>query len=253
MSVELHPFILPIFIVKENKSMPNAAPFTLEEFCGTGFIMAPKLLITCWHCLKNVLPSDYHYGVGMKKPDGKYGLILLENIEQDRNGTDLATSNLAYNSETPLKLSKSEILMANDIWTYGYPLTDKRTNESGFNDFQLNGRFMKGYVTRSFFFRNSKEYKEIKSYELNFIVPEGISGAPLIKQDTMEVVGVIYGVNEVAVIDQFASIDAKTGERKPEIQRLMQFGLAHYTETLHNLSGKATGGKLLKEFIGVAM
>ena len=94
MSVELHSFILPIFIVKENKSMPNAAPFTLEEFCGTGFIMAPKLLITCWYCLKNVLPSDYHYGVGVKKPDGKYGLILLENIEQDRNGTDLATSNL---------------------------------------------------------------------------------------------------------------------------------------------------------------
>jgi hypothetical protein len=86
------------------------------------------------------------------------------------------------------------------------------------------------------------------SYELDMPAPEGLSGSPLLSGDDM-VIGVVYGNNEVATIDQFSSIDPTTGERQPEIQRVVSFALAYHTDALSNLTGKATHGVALKEYL----
>jgi hypothetical protein len=63
-----------------------------------------------------------------------------------------------------------------------------------------------------------------------------------------EVAGVIYGRSESGVIDEFASIDPETGERRPEVQRLVSFAAAHYPETLAALRGPATNERPLSEY-----
>jgi hypothetical protein len=79
--------------------------------------------------------------------------------------------------------------------------------------------------------------------------PGGLSGAPLLKKPSHEVVGVIYGDHDVGTIDQLARIDPATGERTPEVQRVVTFALAHFTETIKNLQGVATDSLPLAEYL----
>jgi len=99
------------------------------------------------------------------------------------------------------------------------------------------------------FYHEHQTYGRIPSYELDMPTPAGLSGAPLVKVGSPEVIGVIYGSNDVATIEQEASVNPQTGKREPEIQRIISFGLAHYTETLRNLQGIATGGLPLHQYI----
>ena len=67
--------------------------------------------------------------------------------------------------------------------------------------FLLAGRYLQGYVTRSFAYEH-QEFGRITSYELDMPAPTGLSGAPLLKVGTMEVYGVIYGSHSVETIEQ---------------------------------------------------
>ena len=89
------------------------------------------------------------------------------------------------------------------------------------------------------------------SYELDMPTPEGLSGAPLVIVGTKKVIGVIYGTHDVGLIEHFRRTDPETGEREAEIQRVVSFGLAHYTDTLRNASATVTEGKSLAEFLEV--
>jgi hypothetical protein len=243
MAVDLSKGILPIFIVQPGP------PEKLLDFCGTGFLIADGVLITCWHVLKAELPDGHHYGVALKDgTETKSEVFYLANIQQDLNGSDLATANVNLNASIGLTLAKDDISLGADIWTFGYPLTDVKSLREGHRFFQLNPRLMRGYMMRTFN-NDHPEYRSVFSYELNIPAPQGISGAPLVKHDSTEVVGVIYGNNDVGVIEEFAHIDEKTGKRHPELQRIVSFGLAHHLNNLAALNGAATNDLPLSEYI----
>jgi hypothetical protein len=148
-----------------------------------------------------------------------------------------------------LVLSRMPTLRGENVESYGYPLMPPPVTdpETGRLVFDLTGpRLLKGYVMRNFEYRPPGR-SGVASSELDMPAPEGLSGAPMVRADTAEVLGVIYGVNEVAKIDSLAYVDERTGERRPEIQRLVTFGLAHYTEPLWQASGPATDGRPLQE------
>lgn len=79
--------------------------------------------------------------------------------------------------------------------------------------------------------------------------PAGLSGAPLMLDPGNQVIGVIYGENDVGTIEELATIDPETQERKPEVVRVVSFALAHFTSTLHALRGPATEDKPLVEYL----
>lgn len=77
--------------------------------------------------------------------------------------------------------------------------------------------------------------------------PEGLSGAPLMTL-AGEVLGVVYGTVETASIAEWASVDEE-GKRTPEVQRIVSFAVAHHTDSLLSLSGAATSGRTLREYL----
>jgi hypothetical protein len=79
--------------------------------------------------------------------------------------------------------------------------------------------------------------------------PAGLSGAPLFKVGTLQVVGMVYGTNEVGQIVEWGSKDPNTGERRPDVERIQAFGLAHQEFTLHRVRGPASENKRLGELV----
>ena len=60
--------------------------------------------------------------------------------------------------------------------------------------------------------------------------------------------GVLFGNNEVAIAEHLTEVDA-FGNRTPETQRIISFGLAHHTSVLLKLAGSATGNKALADIV----
>jgi hypothetical protein len=232
--------VLAIFVIKRDSGEPI-------YFCGTGFVIAPSILITCAHCVNADLPQDHVYGVLIQEED-RWISKLLVNIEKDPSGCDLATANVDLAPSIPWILPQNDLLYGEDVFTFGYPLLDKKRLDSGMIQFQVSGRYLQGYVTRPFYFDLLKDQR-IKSYELDMPAPAGISGAPLIGIRSHKIYGVIYGANDVGTVAELSYLDEETGQLVPEKQRILSFGLAHHTDSLRHLRGSATRGLSLSEFM----
>lgn len=234
--------ILPIFLA------PRKEPCEPVSFQGTGFIIARNVLVTCWHIVSSSPPDDHEYAAIIEIQPGSYKAFFLNNLEQDANGSDLATANIGLGPVLGLTLGRNSLALGTDVCTFGYPLTDLRQRPGGGRQFVLNPRYLQGYVTRKFHYEH-RLFGSVPSYELDMLTPLGLSGAPVIKVNTKEVFGVVYGSHDVATIEEVARIDPETGKREPEVQRLVSFSLAHYTETLRNLRSTATRGLSLADFL----
>ena len=87
-----------------------------------------------------------------------------------------------------------------------------------------------------------------RSYEMGMAAHRGLSGAPLLELRSKRVVGVVYGNNDYEQIEEFATIDPESQERRPEVRRILSYGLAHHTTTLKSLTGPATDNRPLYEY-----
>ena len=80
--------------------------------------------------------------------------------------------------------------------------------------------------------------------------PRGLSGAPLIRLGTADVVGVIYGDHGVESEDRYFTLPSEGGAPQPEKNQvvLTSFALAHDLDTVRSLTGGATEGKTLAAY-----
>ncbi len=127
-------------------------------------------------------------------------MFPLFNIQQDSNNTDLATANVSILPEADLILAEKDVYEGTDVHSFGYPLMDFQLNEETKERVPaIDFRLLKGYVTRNFW-RIDPTFGRGNAYELDMPAPGGLSGSPLFKVGSREVIGVVFGHNDVALI-----------------------------------------------------
>lgn len=225
--------VLPIFVVEGEATV---------GFCGSGFLFAKGIFVTCWHCVKNLTPGRRHVVAALMGDD--CSLVDLKNLEQDAAGTDLAIGVVDVQPRLELVIARaSYILMGDDVWAFGYPYTDQQPSDTGGYDFTMNGRILRGYVTRTFSY-DHPDGQSVDSYELDMPVPSGMSGAPLVLRGGIEVAGVLFGMQDVELVD------AQSGPvKRYQTTRVVAFGLAHTAASLRRASTRATNGLPLADFL----
>lgn len=235
--------ILPIVSVAGTEGVDCTGAF------GTGFLIAPNLLITCWHCVRKQLPDGQRYAVPLQN-DGsdEWRAYLLFDIERDRNDADLATAKIDLLPRLRFSLATKELGQGEDVWSFGYPLPSWRETGPGQQQLVLPRRLLKGYVMRSFLYQHPA-FGGVASYELDMPTPQGLSGGPLVRVDSKDVHGVVFGSHDVETIEELASVDPTTGHRTPEVQRKTSFGLALHTSILCELRTGATNDLPLSRFL----
>lgn len=226
--------VLPIFV---------AEGITTQRFCGTGFLLGRGLFITCWHCISAQNSGSQRYVVGVPAgTEEECALLDLTDLERDEGSADLAIGMVEAEPTLQLVLGSGPyVLMGHDVWSFGYPYTDQKPSSIGGYDFTLNGRILRGYVTRTFPYDHPVA-GSVDSYELDMPAPSGMSGAPLIlKGNKNEVAGVIFGFHDVETIDE--SIE------QASVKRVVSFSLAHTADTLRGIRSRATKGNPLSQFL----
>jgi hypothetical protein len=182
---------------------------------------------------------------GSRRP---YGIAVLEDIEKDPSGLDLATARLPFSSML-LNLADEGLRLADHIFTYGYPLTEDLPHPVSGRSISLDPRYLEGYNTYTSM-NDVPDYGPTPSYELDMPALQALSGAPVVKEGSGgQVAGVVYGTKDTGTVEEFSRVDEATGERIPELHRITTFAVAHYFDSLYNLRGRATDNVPLGEYL----
>jgi len=222
--------ILPILT-----SSLRALPFPAETFEGTGFLLSDGFLVTCWHCIATDPPPGHFYRASRGSEEAGYRASPIG--FKERLGKDVAWARVNYRRRLDFRLATQNPRMGDLVWTFGYPLTDTRAIDNDLRFFTLHPRLLRGHIVRPFLYQHHA-LGPLPSWELSFAVPQGLSGAPLFLDGTLDVVGILYGNNDVATVEEQASVDS-AGVRTPEVQRIVTFGLAHHLSSLKDLAAAA--------------
>jgi V8-like Glu-specific endopeptidase len=229
-------YVMPILTVHQGDAAKS-----LE---GTGVVVASGLFLTCWHCVRTPLPDgEYYAAVHMPNAErGPLRILDLLNITQDESGLDVALANIRYSPPEALRFDNSPSVFGEDVWTWAYR-SDGRTPAG----VAVTPRLLKGYITRPF--KHSTPFGITNALELDLPAPAGTSGAPVFRGRTNRLMGLIYGEVETYSITDFERVHPETGQREPEVRKIISFAVAHRAETLMNARGAPTKGLTVGEYI----
>lgn len=231
---ELEKNIFPILRYKDGKLCGK------NPFMGTGFLIHCNSLITCMHCVPDELKSGEKYIILQK--DGKPH--TLENLTYHPGGYDLAYANVEINPQTHIMIATTDAGYGDAVYTIGYPLNNVEVTGDGSYIFKPQMRYLEGCITQIF-----ENHKGIPSFELNFAIPIGTSGSPLVRRGTTEVVGVIYGDHETSMMLDEIEKDANSGKVVSKTSKIINFGLAHIKDTLKSMLDFALDQENVKGYI----
>lgn len=237
-------YIVPVVLAKLRPDQQ----FEPVEMLGTAFVLAPGLVVTCYHCVRDDPPPGHVYVIASRPDGAAFKAHVLNDIERDTNGTDIATARCDYLPPAIFTLAAEDMTYGQWAWTFGYPWAERRQGYAGEVAHVFNGRLLRGYLTRHCF-HEVRGQGRIPVYELDMLAPKGASGGPLFINDSRIIAGVVIGTNDIETVEEFASVDPKTGHRQPETVRMASLAIAHDTATLRKVTTLATGGRPLAEFL----
>jgi len=220
--------ILPIVRYTEI-SLGSSGPLGMA---GTAFTFGEGTLVTCWHCVKHPLGPNESYGVLVRRGgiDAPYELCSIDNLGRDENGADLALGRIDWTPGRGLTLAEDPVQWGERVETYGYPFTvavpDK--NYPDYKALTFDPVFLRGYVTRL----TKDERTRRPVIDLEMLCPPGLSGAPVIRENRREVIGVAFE-EKTTIMHKYTVI----------------FGRAHHLDVLRAARGAATAGRALADHL----
>ena len=215
--------VLPLFLMKEEPVEP-------VQFVGTGFVVASGLLVTCAHVVPKPPASSFYAAWRAGRARGDVKAIPLRRVYVNAVAPDLAVAEIDLDPSWPFELNTELLEWGEEVFCFGYPLTQRTPTLDSSTKFDVQARMLRGYVSRRLVYPHPS-FGPIESYELDMAVPEGLSGAPVLRRG-QGIVGVAYGSVDVRRIEEVSRVDPDTGEKTPELQRVVSFGLAHHARSV---------------------
>ena len=218
---------------------------------GTGFTFGEGTVVTCWHCVRGPLGKGEFYAAvartGGTDQQTYDQWFRLDELEQDANGSDLALARIEATVSIGLHLAAGPAGWGDDVMACGYPLPlntkDVETREPRIN---TNAMLFKGYVMR-IRLSDFPGQPEGRVYELDMHAPPGMSGAPVLRAGSREVVGVV--VDERGYVIETDELSDNDRTITIPLDRKLYFAYAHHLEVLSAAKGAATDGLPLAEFL----
>jgi hypothetical protein len=204
---------------------------------GTGFIIAPGVLMSANHVIGVVPAPDELLGLPMVFPDGTFVFHQITNVFRDP-AHDLAVGRVSsWPAETFIEIEDRDGYRVEEgVASYEYSTTSLvRLPESTSPILDISARSHLGHILRVF--SQTDIFPEpTEVLELSFPVLVGASGAPVLNLATGKLVGVVTHnfAEELlpAQIDTYEGPDGRKEERKFYLPYALAVGLPHIRATI---------------------
>jgi Trypsin-like peptidase domain len=188
--------ILPVVRYK----VASSGAYTTAD-AGTAFTFGEGTVVTCWHCVEQPAGSDETYGVAVRRGGitGPYEFCSIDDLGRDENGADLALGRIDWTPGRVLTLATDSVAWGERVETYGYPFSTVVPDRtlSQYKSVTFSPVFLRGYVVQVVPNMNGRP-----AMHLDMLSPRGLSGAPVIREDSSEVVGVVVGDRTIRLGDE---------------------------------------------------
>jgi V8-like Glu-specific endopeptidase len=226
----------------------NSETVEIKQVYGTAFYIGNNLFLTAGHCLSKIKERQF-LGVGYPQPSKtELGLVAFKYGETfDEYDVALVETDRDVPHIEIQKWSLDVVTSLHDVWTAGYPHA-LDISDMGF----VAQRAFKGHTVSHIPFKRLPKGGFVDAYELSFMVPKGISGAPVFSSGSTTILGMILGMKETGmeVCREFeASDDGKIAEFVYSRQ-IMYYGVAVTAQAIAKIHSKKLGstiGEYLKQ------
>jgi Trypsin-like peptidase domain len=233
----------------------------ITEFCGSAALLRDSLLLTARH-----VADDAVTGAGepclvvFDSATGRNRRAVIEAVEPhpDRR-VDLALGRFGWVEGTGRSVAIGRPFAGwglasgwTDVKIFGFP--DELVGPTDFVAYRFDGRFLKGYVTRTL---EPGEHFQVESraLELSFAIPKGMSGAPVFIEagDARNICGIATGSVEVAVIRHRSLAELEDGQPRLEerVERVVEAGIAVRTSFYLDWRANILEGETLGDVLAV--
>jgi hypothetical protein len=133
-----------------------------------------------------------------------------------------------------------------DVYCFGYP-EDLIKNQEQLYIFSP--QFFKGYIVRRLFKNDLPSLELSPSYELNFPIPKGVSGAPVFRVgQEKSLVGVAIGSHD-SVLEKYKITEYSDEKEKftEKLVQVTQFGIAAMASEFSDWAPEILKGKKMSE------
>lgn len=160
---------------------------------------------------------------------------------------DIAVGKVDLPSDTTFVIQQREVLVWQDVATFGYPESVVNSTPS---EFQIQARGHKGYIQRVVPSGRMPTGQHPDVFELSFPISKGLSGSPLFiyagQKD--QVVGVCVGSHQSRLVDYEEVVRSDQGaDERQSFLRVEEFGIAHDLRGLVDWQPGCLGGSTLGE------
>ena len=179
--------ILPILRYKVSSS----SAYTTAE-AGTAFTFGEGTVVTCWHCVERPISHDETYGVAVRRSGitAQYEFCSIDELGRDENGADLALGRIDWTPGRALTLATDSVQWGERVEIYGYPASTVVPDQTfdRYKSVTFSPMFLRGYVTQVVPNMDGRP-----AMNLDMLSPRGLSGAPVLREGSREIVGVVVG------------------------------------------------------------
>jgi hypothetical protein len=226
----------------------NTETVEIKQVYGTAFYIGNNLFLTAGHCLSKIEEGQF-LGVGYPQPPKtELGLVAFKDGETfDEHDVALVETVTDVPHIEIQNWSLDVVTALHDVWTAGYPHA-LDISDMGF----VAQRAFKGHTVSHIPFKRLTMGGFMDAYELSFMAPKGISGAPVFSSGSTTILALMLGMKETGmdVCREFeATDDGKTAEFV-YYRQMMHYGVAVTAQAIAKIHSKKLGmtiGEYLKQ------
>lgn len=250
--VYFNDWVFPICEIKI-RSGKNPVKLDISHFHGTGFFVGNEgYFLSAKHVINSLdmksVSTEIDFAAILtvtEKDRTRRATVLIESLEEHPT-LDIVLGKTSHLPKPMFSSANQDAFGWEDVHCFGYP-EDLIKNQEQLYIFSP--QFFKGYIVRRLSKENLPSLDLSPSYELNFPIPKGVSGAPVFRiGHEKSLVGVAIGSHD-SVLERY-KITEYSDDKKEFTEKLVQvtqFGIAARASEFSEWTPEILKGKKLSE------